>query len=82
MAMYSTVPDEGVRAQMELHFGIITGLVPPTPKGEGADFEGWKKEFSFINVMAFRNAFMEAKARGLCSPAEVIAGDEIMEIIG
>lgn len=80
--MYATVSDQGVREQMELHFSIITGAVLPTPKGKGADLEGWKQQFSFINIMAFRAAFIEASKREICTPAEVIAGNEILAITG
>lgn len=82
MTAFATVPDEGVRDAMNLHFGIITGLTDPKPKGKGANIEEWKAQFSFINVFAFRAAFMEATSRGICSPAEIMAGNEILAITG
>jgi hypothetical protein len=82
--MFATSPDAAVREAMDLHFGIITGLREPTVKPKPPTAKPEKaipfSEFSFINVMAFRSAFTEAVSRGLCSPAEIVAGNEVMAL--
>jgi hypothetical protein len=82
--MFSVSPDDVVRDAMNLHFGIITGVIEPQPKKHGLPEEEkakWRHELSFINFMAFRNAFTVAVSRGLCSPAEIAAGNEILAMM-
>ena len=78
--MFATSPDEKIREAMDLHFGIITGLTEMTAKSSKTDTKYWG-QCNFVNFLAFRDSFTIACERGLCSPAEIAAGNEIMEMI-
>lgn len=81
MTMFSTSPDEVIRSAMDMHFGIITGAIEMTAKSSSTDTKYWG-QCNFINFLAFRDSFTLAKERGLCSPGEIAAGDELLGILG
>lgn len=84
--MFTNCTDEQVKDALHLHFGIIVGITQPTVKAKAPSKKPETvipfSEFSFINVMAFRQAFFEAEKRGIISQAEIAAGREVIAITG
>lgn len=83
---FEALSDKALTDMLHLHFGIIIGAIEPVAKAKPNIKKPEKvipfSEFSFINVMVFRNCFTIASQRGILSPAEIIAGNEILAITG
>jgi hypothetical protein len=78
--MFATSPDAQVREAMDMHFGIITGMLEMTAKSDSTDTKYWG-QCNFVNFVAFRDTFTIAVSRGMCSAAEIAAGNEVLEIL-
>ena len=85
MSAFEQLSNDALRSMMNLHFGIIVGATQPIVKPKAPNKKPEKEipfsEFSFINVVAFMGCFRVASARGILSPAEIAAGNAIMEVV-
>lgn len=81
--MFSGKSDAVVMEMLSKHFGLLTGLVAFTPKGKSKDESPIPiQQFTFLNALVFRQAFMEADRRSLMNPAEKAQGQELFDMIG
>lgn len=80
--MFAEKSDEVVRQYLNKYFGLLTGQIAFLPKGKSKDeFPIPIQQFTFMNALFFRQAFMEADKRNIMTPAEKAMGQELMDLI-
>lgn len=83
--MFENTTDTFIREQVGNNFAFITGMESPIVKTKEKKKQMDKaipfSELSFIHMAIFMNAFTEGKRRGIFSPAEIAACEEVMAII-